>query len=98
MKSNLASMIVILVAALMCASESANAFYDPGLQRWVNRDPIQERGGINLFRYVGNVPTRKTDPWGLRLIIVPGGPLGFPYCVASAQGRLSDTRLGQYSL
>jgi RHS repeat-associated protein len=25
-------------------------FYDPNLQRWVNRDPIQENGGINLYR------------------------------------------------
>src|SRR5262252_10346870 len=28
-------------------------FYDPGLQRWVNRDPIAEAGGLNLYRFVG---------------------------------------------
>ena len=29
-------------------------FYDPGLQRWLNRDPIQESGGINLYAACGN--------------------------------------------
>ena len=24
-------------------------FYDPHLQRWLNRDPIQESGGVNLY-------------------------------------------------
>ncbi len=40
-------------------------FYDPNLQRWPNRDPIQERGGKNLFTYVGNDPVNAIDPEGL---------------------------------
>jgi RHS repeat-associated protein len=38
--------------------------YDPNLQRWINRDPIQEWGGWNLFTYVCNNPVFKTDPQG----------------------------------
>ncbi len=45
---------VILAAILFFSAGNASAFYDPGTQRWLNRDPIQERGGINLFGYVGN--------------------------------------------
>src|SRR6266508_3873182 len=30
--------------------------YDPNLQRWPNRDPIKERGGINLYRFARNSP------------------------------------------
>ena len=30
--------------------------YDPELDRWLNRDPIGERGGINLYGYVFNDP------------------------------------------
>jgi RHS repeat-associated protein len=41
-------------------------FYDPNLQRWLNHDPIGERGGINLFGFVGNNPVNYVDLFGLR--------------------------------
>jgi RHS repeat-associated protein len=40
-------------------------FYDPGLQRWINRDPIGEMGGLNLYGFVGNSPLIYVDPYGL---------------------------------
>jgi RHS repeat-associated protein len=40
-------------------------FYDPVFQRWINRDPIQEWGGMNLYAFVGNQPLRLVDPYGL---------------------------------
>jgi RHS repeat-associated protein len=40
-------------------------FYDPVLQRFVNQDPIQELGGINMYRFVRNSPLSRIDPWGL---------------------------------
>ena len=42
-----------------------NRAYDATLGRWINRDPIAERGGINLFAYMANNPTNGTDPSGL---------------------------------
>src|SRR5205823_1896454 len=39
--------------------------YDPDLGRWLNRDPISEQGGINLYAYVGNDPGQFLDPDGL---------------------------------
>ena len=53
-------------------------FYDPGLQRWLNRDPLGERGGINLFEFVGNVPTHAVDRFGLQVIVNPPPPGPFP--------------------
>jgi RHS repeat-associated protein len=41
-------------------------FYDPYLQRWLNRDPIGERGGLNLYEYVYNDPVKYIDPNGLK--------------------------------
>ena len=39
--------------------------YDPGLQRWLNRDLIGEIGGMNVYRFVGNNPISNVDPLGL---------------------------------
>lgn len=33
--------------------------------RWINRDPIGERGGTNLLGFVDNLPTSDVDPLGL---------------------------------
>ncbi len=30
-------------------------FYAPAIERWLNRDPIAEAGGINLYGFVGNI-------------------------------------------
>ena len=50
-------------------------WYDPNLQRWINRDPIGERGGLNLYRFVANNPVSRIDPWGLfDGVTVPRGP------------------------
>ena len=40
-------------------------FYDPNLQRWLNRDPIKETGGINLYRFIENDPVGHYDTLGL---------------------------------
>ncbi|MCI5196832.1 MAG: RHS repeat-associated core domain-containing protein, partial [Candidatus Electrothrix sp. AW5] len=40
-------------------------FYSPGVGRWINRDPIGEAGGINLYGFVGNGPVNWIDPNGL---------------------------------
>ena len=40
-------------------------FYSPALGRWINRDPIRERGGLNLYAMVGNSPTNYGDEFGL---------------------------------
>ncbi len=40
-------------------------YYEPNLQRWVNSDPIGERGGINLYQFVFNEPVHRADLYGL---------------------------------
>jgi RHS repeat-associated protein len=40
-------------------------FYDPRLQRFINRDPIAEVGGRNLFAYAGNDCINSSDVMGL---------------------------------
>jgi RHS repeat-associated protein len=43
----------------------ARRFYDPNLQRFINRDPISENGGQNLYAYCGNNPISLYDMMGL---------------------------------
>lgn len=40
-------------------------YYNPSTGRWLSRDPIAERGGPNLYGYVGNSPSDRVDPLGL---------------------------------
>ncbi|MCB1228579.1 MAG: RHS repeat-associated core domain-containing protein, partial [Verrucomicrobiales bacterium] len=40
-------------------------FYEPERGRWLNRDPIEERGGINLYGMVGNDAVNYWDYLGL---------------------------------
>ena len=39
-------------------------FYSPSLGRWINRDPIQEDGGLNLYGFVENNPVTLIDLYG----------------------------------
>jgi RHS repeat-associated protein len=40
-------------------------YYHPTLGRWLNRDPIEEKGGINLYAMVGNKVLIRVDMLGL---------------------------------
>ncbi len=39
--------------------------YDPNTAKWLSRDPIEERGGVNIYGYVRNDPLNLTDELGL---------------------------------
>ena len=39
-------------------------FYSPSLMRWLNRDPIEEEGGLNLYGFCGNNAMCKYDKDG----------------------------------
>lgn len=39
--------------------------YSSHLGRWLNRDPKEEDGGMNLMSYCGNIPISRIDPAGL---------------------------------
>jgi hypothetical protein len=66
------ALIAWLLLSTRALIPDAQAYYDPSLQRWINRDPIGEKGGMNLYQYVGNSPLARTDPNGEQF--VPGTP------------------------
>jgi RHS repeat-associated protein len=48
--------------------------YVPDWDRFLNRDPIQERGGLNLYGFVGNQAVSAWDSLGLMLSASGGTP------------------------
>ncbi len=42
-------------------------YYHPQTGRWINRDPIEEEGGLNLYGFVGNDGVNKIDYLGMFL-------------------------------
>ena len=55
-------------------------FYDPHLGRWLTRDPLQERDGINLYSYVANSPVSYLDPFGTLKVGIDWGCIWAPNC------------------
>jgi hypothetical protein len=54
------------LSVLFCAPNLASAYYDPGVQRWINRDPGEEDAGVNLYAFVDDAPLNQLDHFGLR--------------------------------
>ena len=48
-------------------------YYSPVLGRWLSRDPIEERGCINVYAHTANRPIDRLDNVGLDLTII--GPI-----------------------
>jgi RHS repeat-associated protein len=70
----------VTLLALVSSPHLASAYYDPGVQRWINRDPISERGfqrllsrisgSLNtpqLYSFVANSPVTSADLFGLTI-------------------------------
>jgi hypothetical protein len=56
--------LLLLAGCLAGFAPVAQAFYNPDTGRWLNRDPIEEKGGINVYSFVNNAPPNIVDPDG----------------------------------
>lgn len=55
----------LALTILFTLSYSASAFYDPTIGHWISRDPIEERGGMNLHGIFRNDFVGRYDLFGL---------------------------------
>ena len=53
-----------VVLVVLVVASPVHAFYNPSTGRWLSRDPIGERGGLNRYGFVANNPVRNTDILG----------------------------------
>ena len=67
-------------------------YYDPVTGRWPSRDPIEERGGVNLYGFVGNKAVISWDVLGLDGPTLPvvNELVNYIAGTASEPGRLGD--------
>jgi hypothetical protein len=54
----------IIAYAFFLLPIAASAYYSPEQGRWLSRDPIEEKGAVNLQGFVKNVPISRLDPLG----------------------------------
>jgi len=57
--------LVTLFTVLAITEAHAMRWYSPSTGSWFSRDPIEERGGKNLYEFVSNQPLTKYDRLGL---------------------------------
>lgn len=102
MKLNTKRLVIILIAVFVGMSEVANAFYDPGLQRWINRDPmtsldhnLEGKLDLHAYNFVENAPNLFVDSSGL---FTWHGHWGGPNWTAGCEGtweQVVDQKLAQ---
>ncbi|VTR91659.1 rhs repeat-associated core domain protein : YD repeat protein OS=Planctomyces limnophilus (strain ATCC 43296 / DSM 3776 / IFAM 1008 / 290) GN=Plim_1050 PE=4 SV=1: SBBP: SBBP: RHS_repeat: RHS_repeat: RHS_repeat: RHS_repeat: RHS_repeat: RHS_repeat: RHS_repeat: RHS_repeat: RHS_repeat: RHS_repeat: RHS_repeat: RHS_repeat: RHS_repeat: RHS_repeat: RHS_repeat: RHS_repeat: RHS_repeat: RHS_repeat: RHS_repeat [Gemmata massiliana] len=75
--------------------------YDAFSGKWLSADPLSfAAGDANLYRYVGNQPTTRTDPSGLQMassVVTNAGAAiaGGVFAAVAARGRIQEVFLDQ---
>ena len=73
-------------------------FYGPVLGRWLNRDPIEEEGGENLYAFVNNNPILAIDSTGLYLELTISPTVREVRKGRMKQGDLTDEEFVAYDM
>ena len=61
-------------------------FYNSGTGRWLNRDPLSEGGGLNLYAAFGNTPPNAWDAYGLVTASIVNGTVSGGFGLGGSVG------------
>lgn len=86
--------LCLTVLAMLALLPTGHAYYDPTAQRWVNRDPIGERGGVNLHGFAGNAPGNLVDIDGRLAVGEAVGRVGSFACKKAAPALAAGPAAG----
>jgi hypothetical protein len=64
MKANLRIVLFGIIATLTITQAHAMRWYSASTGKWFSRDPIQERGGLNVYGFCKNDPINRYDKLG----------------------------------
>ena len=73
---------LLIILLTFIASPAIEAYYDPHVGRFTQRDPAGE--GVNHYAYTANNPMKFVDPTGTRIVIL--GPAGGSEVTMDASG------------
>jgi RHS repeat-associated protein len=76
-------------------------YYSPSLGRFLNKDPIGESGGVNLYGFCGNNGVNKWDMLGMAIPVPAGvtpGTVGDPNCTDANGNWFYNYGYFQYTL
>ena len=69
----------VLYGAIFAGVIYGYRYYSPELGRWINRDPIGEKGELNLYNFIRNIPVDSVDILGFAAVPMPApSPTPFP--------------------
>jgi|GEM_PF-2447372 len=71
MNTRLKYLFGLILLAWLFSTLTASAYYDPGIQRWINRDPRGEADGNNLYEFGNNSAYDYFDDFGQQAKPVP---------------------------
>lgn len=79
--------LITILFIVIGFTELAQAFYDPNTGSFLRRDPIEERGGENLYGFVRNDGVNNSDYLGMAVTIMSDKDV-------SAHGNMPDKLIG----
>ena len=80
-------LLFVFTACVVCP---ATAYYNPAAGRWLNRDPIEERGGNALYVFIANRTTTLIDPIGMSSV---DNPILGHYGSGPTRGKCGEFRM-----